>query len=1084
MVQTKREILDDARQFLEKEHVEGEEIIIYVSTCNSLKRGEVWRTSGTSFNKAWNKVDRYLNKFLYLPKWIKIEIQVNNENVVVSEGIRRFARTKRNNYFSKGIAFKKDGSCSFLADEISGNALLTPVQGHKVGSNSAQLELNINNIKGYIKRRFHRIVPDPLSYFDAEWTLFETVGIFIEEGKWYPLETNFFGRGMREITLTNQVPMLESVIEKGSYFLFDQMTEEGKFTYGYYPAYDHLIPGYNSVRHFSSLYALLETIEYSKFTDSSFKDELLIEKIENGLDWGLKNLCLNINETLFVGEKTKNGYELKLGAQALAVLAISKYETLTGNEHYHQIILNLLQGITSFITDDGRTLHVLNEDLTVKEEFRIIYYDGEALFAIMQAYPLVGEDYWLSLAESLMDQYVANGYETYHDHWLSYSVNELTKYLPKREYFEFGVKNALENLLFMEKRDTAYPTFLELLCAAIKMFYRIEKSEYAGQLFSNQNFQRLLEVAEKRAFHEMRTGVMWPEYALYFANPQAIVSGFYARHDRTRMRIDDAEHFLSGLINYRYLFDEKEAESESILADAIPSGEQHQLSSVDNELTRHSKKQYLGTEDFYAFSGWFLDEEVAENLVIQDFEYYPANVPLNEDKSLAFIDLSDEKISEIIGKSANWPSRKHFIQTSYQHFGLLVTDRPMYELKDTVPQFIVPDVWEFMHEVSSFLRRRFDRPVVAITGSVGKSSVRLMLEHVLTNDFSLMCNRGNHNTRLAIPLYMNKLVQDPDIALLEMSLNALNSRDRGTQSRLVEPTIALLTSIDFAHMRGTKDLSVIAKVKSRIFEGLTTKGIAIINHDMDNQAFEIAMEAAISKRSKIMTYSMKGSENADLRVIQLKMIKSLTEVTVEYQNRFYTYHLTISSEGMAENSLAVFLTIVALGLKVEDYLSRLMDFRSLPKVMALHSGRLQGKEVVIIDDTHNAAIPSMINGIRTFSQKAEYFSGKKILALGQVADLGDHTEKLHRQLIPFINHAGADIFLAYGEGMREIVAEVDIPALYFDEMNGYVSKILEEITDQSLVLLKGSVSGSDYHKVSDCLVGMLKTEMVNEKERM
>lgn len=555
LVKTKRELLSKAEAYLKAYTPSvNQETIFYITTCSVNKRGDVWRTSGATFEKAWKKVLRYLDKFPKLPKWTKIDIQTNTETLPVSECLRRFARTRRNNYFPQGVAFKKDGSCSFLPEEISANALLTPVKGHKLGVNSARLQLNPNNLKGYIKRRFKRIIPNPLAYFDDEWDLFDTAGIFIDNGEIFTLETEFFGGGMRKITVDGKDNALEMAIEQGMDYLFEQINADGSFVYGYYPAYHKILPGYNSVRHFSSLYALLETIEYSKLNDRSLTYDTLLSKIDKGIEWGLTHLCIAINETIFVAEKLKNGSELKLGAQAVAILTLAKYESLTGDDFYHQIMLNLLEGIKAFIDEKGRTVHVLSEYLSVKEDFRIIYYDGEALFAIMRAYPLTGDDYWLNLGERLMDQFVKSGYERYHDHWLSYSVNELTHYLPKRSYFEFGVKNALQNLSFMENRDTAYPTFLELLCAANKMFNRIDDSEFAGMLFSENDFQRLREVTEKRMLHELRTGVMWPEYAMFFARPETIVHGFYARHDRTRMRIDDAEHFLSGLINYTYLF--------------------------------------------------------------------------------------------------------------------------------------------------------------------------------------------------------------------------------------------------------------------------------------------------------------------------------------------------------------------------------------------------------------------------------------------------------------------------------------------------------------------------------------------------
>lgn len=848
-------------------------------------------------------------------------------------------------------------------------------------------------------------------------------------------------------------------------YLFDQLNEDGSFIYGYFPAYNKTIPGYNSVRHFSSLYALLETIESAEKRHQHVDREGLLSKIEAGFDWGLSNLCINVEGEIFVADQGKSGQELKLGAQAVAVLALAKYEELTGNIFYHQIMVNLLEGMEAFIDEEGMTVHVLESDLSVKEHFRIVYYDGEALFAIMRAYPLTGDRRWLDLGERLMDRFVKQGYEKFHDHWLSYSVNELTQYLPKRSYFEFGVKNVLNNLDFMEARDTAYPTFLELLCAANKMFQRIDGSEYAGQLFSEEERARLWRVTEKRAIHEMQTGVMWPEYALFFARPQTIAYGFYARHDRTRMRIDDAEHFLSGLINYDYLAKTQWTQEEQ---------KERKLDFSVGEDREVSKKQQ---NLFSSLNGYFWPEEthtIAEE--IKDFEYYPRDPQTMVGDGVAFIELSDRRLTEITGKPVTWPDRRKYLKTHYRRFSLLITEAPVEELKAKLPQFIVPDAWEFMYEISKQLRREFDGEVIAVTGSVGKSSLRLMLNHLLEGTCQVQSNRGNHNTRLAIPLYMTKLIKKPDILNLEVSLNALNSRDRGPQSRLVKPTIAILTSVDFAHMTGVKDLSLLAKVKSRIFEGLQPSGTAIINHDIALEALREVKAAAESSGAKILTYSMKGNE-ADLRLIRATKLKYLTEVTIELGQKYFTYYMEIASDGMVENSLAALLTMYALKMDIEDYMQKLQNFRSLPKVMALHSGRYQGMEVDIIDDTHNAAIPSMVNAIRAFREKTVYYSGKKILVLGQVADLGDQSAALHGTLVTEIDRSRADRLLAYGEAMKAVAEKTAIPAAWFDNLTAYEAAILQEISDQSLLLLKGSVSGSDFNKISGRVLSKIDSKL-------
>lgn len=111
------------------------------------------------------------------------------------------------------------------------------------------------------------------------------------------------------------------------------------------------------------------------------------------------------------------------------------------------------------------------------------------------------------------------------------------------------------NINFIDQRDTAYPTMLELLVAASKMISKLERSPLKDKLFpiEKEFFEtkaRINTVMKKRVLHEITTGVMFPEFAQFFKQPQVIKYGFFARHDRFRMRIDDAEHFLSGLINY------------------------------------------------------------------------------------------------------------------------------------------------------------------------------------------------------------------------------------------------------------------------------------------------------------------------------------------------------------------------------------------------------------------------------------------------------------------------------------------------------------------------------------------------------
>lgn len=547
MTITRTALMDTIKTALSKQAPQ-QEVHFFVTTCVNNSRGTVWQTEGATFEKAWIKVERYLKKFLVFPKWLKIECIDETKHVTSEEGKDLFFQVERNNYFRYGIQFKQNKAYAFLPEEIVGNALLSPHPDHEIRKQDARLRLNEKNLRGYIKRRNKQEIQRPLDFFDSHWTFFTKKGVFVEDQTVYELETEKYGQGIRKISTDNQKETLDLGIDRGANYLIDQIESSGKFIYGYYPAYGQVLTSYNSVRHYSSLYALLEAYEYLEKQGKA--SVTFLERIEKGIQWGLENLTLEKKDQYYVVEHLKDGMELKLGAQAMVLLTLTKYQTVTNNEEILPIIQKFLQGMTSFISKDGSTTHVLDEELKKKEAFRIIYYDGEALFAIMRTYPLIQEDRWLKLAELLMNRFIENKYEKYHDHWLSYSVNELTRYVPKKEYFEFGVRNALDNLKFIKNRDTAYPTMLELLVAAVKMFDRIQSLELDSELFTSDEYEELKSVMSHRALHELRTGTMWPELAMFFAKPETVMGGFYCRHDRCRMRIDDAEHFLSGFINY------------------------------------------------------------------------------------------------------------------------------------------------------------------------------------------------------------------------------------------------------------------------------------------------------------------------------------------------------------------------------------------------------------------------------------------------------------------------------------------------------------------------------------------------------
>lgn len=525
--------------------------LLIISIGKFAERSQVVELYGDNYQTIWNDfLSYYKRKNLEQAPYFRLDVVTEEKKITFQELQELIGSVKRNNYGDFNFRVNGRKKQSFLMEELVGNAILKPSKEHKVGRNLPELSIDDQNYRGYMKRKYGIRNAKTAQLSTAPLYLFKTEAFYFENDQVFPLIDYGNGNRVRSVSVLNLNQITDLVIEKGSDYLKRQLTETGQFIYGYFPCYDQRIEGYNSVRHFSSLYALAEAAGYTN-------DQQIKPLLEKSLQWGIQHLLSEVSGYLLVKEPLSSSVEYKLGAQATAILAIAKYSEVTGDSQFQPILRRLIVSVKDkFITKDNRTIHVLDSQLQIKETFRIVYYDGEILFALLRAYGIFKEANIMQICEDLMNQFIADGYQKYHDHWLSYATNELLIYQEKKEYYQFGLDNALGNINFIDKRDTAYPTMLELLVAASKMIEKLSSSELKTQIFqSSKEFNvvkdRINSVMRKRVQHEITTGFMFPEFAQFFKQPNTISYGFFARHDRFRMRIDDAEHFLSGLINYR-----------------------------------------------------------------------------------------------------------------------------------------------------------------------------------------------------------------------------------------------------------------------------------------------------------------------------------------------------------------------------------------------------------------------------------------------------------------------------------------------------------------------------------------------------
>lgn len=525
-------------------HMTQDYYVLFFSYGNRDKRCQVWSTGDKDkvvvIKRFLNFIDKYYEKNRNLPEYLKFDIAVNIQKQSWNDIVKIIQTQKHNNHYRKGMSFTEDFSINFLEQELYGKAI---IKGLVYNQPNFVDEKNLNDA---IKSKYaHLKVNYSLKDIKQIWS-FDTLSCFYEHGELLELDSLGSFHGVRKVQ-GDKKEHIQKIVLANARFLHQQIKDNGQFIYGYFPAYAREIKGYNTVRHCTSLYALLETLEVE------YKEQYL-EKIVLGMKYALEHFYQEVNGKAYIVERSGDKAEIKLGANAAAIFMFSKYQELTQDSQYQKYAEKLADGILSLIDAQGETTHVLHyPSLEVKEKFRIVYYDGEAALGLLRLYQLNHDLKLLNTVKRMFEHFISKNYEKYHDHWLSYCSNELTKICPEEKYYQFGLNNYLKHMSFIRERKTAYSTFLEMMMSAYKMVTRMQK-EGLIHLLEQAKFDALQDLIEWRVEFQ-RTGFCYPEVAMYMAKPMLALDGFYVRHDRFRMRIDDQEHNLSGYIAYLNYFE-------------------------------------------------------------------------------------------------------------------------------------------------------------------------------------------------------------------------------------------------------------------------------------------------------------------------------------------------------------------------------------------------------------------------------------------------------------------------------------------------------------------------------------------------
>ncbi|HHQ0430755.1 TPA: poly(glycerol-phosphate) alpha-glucosyltransferase [Listeria innocua] len=472
----------------------------------------------------------------------KMDIAVNYQLENLGEWNRKALKTKKN-YYRRGIALNENFKIALMEQEINANAILLP--------GDEGLAINVENMNRYLIQANKNQAQLNLT-IDSSVVTFETVGWFFDGKNIHELETASLDHGRRKVErLTPEI--ISTLVENAGEYLAHQVNATGEFNYGWFACFDKKIKHYNSLRHASTTYSMLEAYELTG-------NKAILEAATKALTYLEKHFIYEKDDMAFLIEPELR--EVKLGGSAATLLALTKYMHITGTKTYLPLCRKIANAILSLQDEDGKFTHVLEyPSLEVKDIFRIIYYDGEAVFGLLRLYEIDRDSKWLDAAAKSFNHFIKDKYWQNHDHWLSYCANEITKYIKDEAYYEFGLQNAFDNLTFIYERETSFPTFLELTVATKEMTLRMEAEGHQA-LLTSYSLENLEKTITKRALYQLN-GYFYPELAMYYKNPARIEGSFFIRHQSFRVRIDDVEHNISGYVRYYQLLKQGKLSTEA-----------------------------------------------------------------------------------------------------------------------------------------------------------------------------------------------------------------------------------------------------------------------------------------------------------------------------------------------------------------------------------------------------------------------------------------------------------------------------------------------------------------------------------------
>ncbi len=375
-------------------------------------------------------------------------------------------------------------------------------------------------------------------------------------------------------------------------------------------------------------------------------------------------------------------------------------------------------------------------------------------------------------------------------------------------------------------------------------------------------------------------------------------------------------------------------------------------------------------------------------------------------------------------------------------------------IKENKTIILVEDSLEALYKIAAYKRQISGIKVVAITGSVGKTSTKDIIANVISKKYKTLKTIGNNNNNIGMPFTILRL-KDEEVAVLEMGMNHLGEIE--LLSKIAKPDICVITNVGTSHIGNLGSRENILKAKLEILSGSENPKVVInIDNDMLYKWYQENKE-----NKNIHTYSINEKSNLKAEDIKLDLESSTFKVLGE------NIKVPVAGEHFVLNALSAITVGKLINIENDIIIKGIESFELTKKRMEIVN---TDSGIKIINDAYNASYDSMIASIKTLEG---YEKNRKVAVLGDMKELGDFSEEIHKSLGEYINNTNIDILICSGKYSKYIYDEVkdnDNIKSYYSTDNEQIVEITKEIALENDVILIKASNGMKFYEIASKLI--------------